>query len=153
MEVYTQQAAAIYRGEHISVQPNMFNQILNYLSFREEILQGFEDGNSSQYFTRPIANHDVNKVIYDKNYLKFLKQKQKAQLQEERARQLHGEIENTTGYHEYQHDPNASAIRSPKAGNNFTMNKIQFVQYECIKSELRAEYDKRVNYLHKRIQR
>lgn len=47
MEVYTQQAAAIYRGERLSVQPNMFNQILNYLSFREEILQGFEDGNSN----------------------------------------------------------------------------------------------------------
>lgn len=83
-----------------------------------------------------------------------MKQKQKAQLQEERARQLQNEIENTTGYHEYPPDPNQSPVRSPlEAAHNFTMNKIQFVQYECIKSELRAEYDKRVNYLHKRIQR
>ena len=29
--------------------------------------------------------------------------------------------------------------------------KLQHVQYECIKSELKDEYDKRVNFLHKRL--
>ena len=29
--------------------------------------------------------------------------------------------------------------------------KLQFVQYECIKSELKEEYDKRVGFLHKRL--
>lgn len=38
MEVYTQQTAAQQRGERLSVQPNMFNQILNYLNFKDEII-------------------------------------------------------------------------------------------------------------------
>jgi hypothetical protein len=29
--------------------------------------------------------------------------------------------------------------------------KFQFVQYECIKSELKEEYEKRVGFLHKRL--
>lgn len=28
---------------------------------------------------------------------------------------------------------------------------MQFVQYECIKSELKDEYDKKINFLHKRL--
>lgn len=33
------------------------------------------------------------------------------------------------------------------------MNKVQFVQYECIKAELKEEYDKKVSFLQKRIER
>jgi len=33
------------------------------------------------------------------------------------------------------------------------MNKIQYVQYECIKTELKEEYEKRVNCLHKKIEK
>ena len=29
--------------------------------------------------------------------------------------------------------------------------QLQFVQYECVKSELKEEYDKRVNFLNKRL--
>jgi len=29
--------------------------------------------------------------------------------------------------------------------------KLQYVHYECIKSELKEEYDKRVGFLHKRL--
>ena len=29
--------------------------------------------------------------------------------------------------------------------------KLQFVQYESVKSELKVEYDKRVGFLHKRL--
>ena len=29
--------------------------------------------------------------------------------------------------------------------------KLQFVQYEYVKSELKEEYDKRVGFLHKRL--
>jgi hypothetical protein len=29
--------------------------------------------------------------------------------------------------------------------------KLQYVQYECVKSELKEEYDKRVGFLHKRL--
>ena len=32
------------------------------------------------------------------------------------------------------------------------MNRLQYVQYECIKTELKEEYEKRVNFLHKRIE-
>jgi len=52
MEVYTQQAAAIYRSDRLSVQPNMFNQILQYLNFRDEIVQGYEEGNPASFFIR-----------------------------------------------------------------------------------------------------
>lgn len=30
---------------------------------------------------------------------------------------------------------------------------MQFVRYECIKSELKEEYDKKVGFLHKRLNR
>ena len=33
------------------------------------------------------------------------------------------------------------------------MNRLQYVQYECIKTELKEEYDKRINFLHKRIEK
>jgi hypothetical protein len=33
------------------------------------------------------------------------------------------------------------------------MNRLQYVQYECIKTELKEEYEKRVNFLHKRIEK
>ena len=33
------------------------------------------------------------------------------------------------------------------------MNRLQYVQYECIKTDLKEEYDKRINFLHKRIER
>lgn len=32
------------------------------------------------------------------------------------------------------------------------MNRLQFVQYECLKTELKEEYEKRVHFLHKRIE-
>ena len=36
--------------------------------------------------------------------------------------------------------------------HQFQMNRLQFVQYECLKTELKEEYDKRVHFLHKRIE-
>jgi len=38
-----------------------------------------------------MPTHDIQKVIFDKNYLKFIKQRQKAQAKEDA-------IMNTTGY-------------------------------------------------------
>jgi len=32
------------------------------------------------------------------------------------------------------------------------MNRLQYVQYECLKTELMEEYDKRVHFLNKRIE-
>ena len=33
------------------------------------------------------------------------------------------------------------------------MNRLQYVQYECIKTELKEEYEQRVNFLNKRIEK
>ena len=33
------------------------------------------------------------------------------------------------------------------------MNKIQHVQYECIKSELKEEYEKKIKFLDKKLER
>lgn len=35
----------------------------------------------------------------------------------------------------------------------FQMDRLQYVQYECIKTELKEEYEKRINFLHKRIEK
>jgi len=51
----------------------MFNQILQFLSFRDEIIQGYEERNSQSLFMGQMPNHDIQKVIFDKNYLKFIK--------------------------------------------------------------------------------
>ena len=32
------------------------------------------------------------------------------------------------------------------------LNKMQFVQYECLKTELKEEYDKKINFIHKRME-
>lgn len=32
------------------------------------------------------------------------------------------------------------------------MNKIQHVQYECIKTELKEEYDKKIKFLDKKLE-
>lgn len=62
MEVYTQQAAAsLPKAMAIkgSVTPNMFNQILQYLSFKDEIIQGYEDGNHHNLFVRSAPAYDI----------------------------------------------------------------------------------------------
>ena len=33
------------------------------------------------------------------------------------------------------------------------MNRLQYVQYECIKTELKEEYEKRVKFLNNRIEK
>ena len=53
--------------------------MLSYLSFKDEIIQGYEDGNYHSLFVRQNADHDIQKVIFDKSYLKFLNQRQRNQ--------------------------------------------------------------------------
>jgi|SaaInl59LU_5_DNA_1037362.scaffolds.fasta_scaffold36683_2 Holliday junction resolvasome RuvABC endonuclease subunit len=53
-------------------------------------------------------------------------------------------FQNTTGYAAQPSDP---------AMAQFQMNRLQYVQYECIKTELKEEYEKRVNFLHRRIEK
>ena len=56
----------------------MFQQILQFLSFKDEIIQGYEEGNSQSLFMRQMPTHDIQKVIFDRNYIKFTKQRQEA---------------------------------------------------------------------------
>jgi hypothetical protein len=51
-------------------------------------MQGFEEGNMQSLFMRQMPTHDIQKVIFDKNYIKFTKQRQMAQ----------SGYANTTGY-------------------------------------------------------
>ena len=59
------------------------------------------------------------------------------------------EVQSTIGYLGG-HSPGGG---SPKRLDGLHMNKLQYVQYECIKTELKEEYDKRINFLHRRIER
>ena len=59
--------------------PTMFQQILQFLSFKDEIIQGYEEGNPQSLFMRQMPAHDIQKVIFDKNYIKFTRQRQLAQ--------------------------------------------------------------------------
>lgn len=54
-----------------SVRPSMFSQILQFISFKDEIIQGYEDGNTQSLFMRQMPTHDIQKVIFDKSYIKF----------------------------------------------------------------------------------
>jgi hypothetical protein len=82
IEVYTQQAASqlpksvTQKG---GMTPTMFQQILQFLSFKDEIIQGYEEGNPQSLFMRQMPAHDIQKVIFDKNYIKFTRQRQLAQ--------------------------------------------------------------------------
>jgi len=57
----------------------MFSQILQFISFKDEIIQGYEDGNTQSLFMRQMPTHDIQKVIFDKSYIKFTQMRQKAQ--------------------------------------------------------------------------
>ena len=76
--------------------PTMFQQILQFLSFKDEIIQGYEEGNPQSLFMRQMPAHDIQKVIFDKNYIKFTRQRQLAQEQEAQA--LAGVLPSTVGY-------------------------------------------------------
>ena len=56
----------------------MFNQILQFLSFRDEIVQNYEEGTSQNLFVRQANTSDIQKVIFDKPYMKFISARQKA---------------------------------------------------------------------------
>jgi len=86
-------------------------------------------------FMRQMPTHDIQKVIFDKNYIKFTQQRQMAQ----------NTFQNTTAY---SNQPTNDAALA-----QFQMNRLQYVQYECIKTELKEEYEKRVNFLHRRIEK
>ena len=45
----------------------------------------------------------------------------------------------------------ASTMPHPRMGASEKEKKLQNVQYECIKSELKEEYEKRVGFLNKRL--
>ena len=62
---------------------------------------------------------------------------------------------NTTGYANNFGQTAQSQPQMPSADpvQQFQMNRLQYVQYECIKTELKEEYDKRINFLHKRIEK
>ena len=79
-----------------SITPTMFQQILQFLSFKDEIQQGYEDGNSQSLFMRQMPAHDIQKVIFDKNYIKFTRQRQLAQ--EAEAQAFSGVLPSTVGY-------------------------------------------------------
>ena len=63
----------------------------------------------------------------------------------------------TTGYASNNFNSNPSNPMMPQSqpdpASQFQMNRLQYVQYECIKTELKEEYDKRINFLHKRIEK
>jgi len=62
IEVYTQQAASQMPkslSQKGSITPTMFQQILQFLSFKDEIIQGYEDGNSQSLFMRQMPAHDI----------------------------------------------------------------------------------------------
>lgn len=42
-----------------SVTPTMFQQILQFLSFKDEIIQGYEEGNTQSLFMRQMPTHDI----------------------------------------------------------------------------------------------
>lgn len=86
----------------------MFHQILHFLALKEE-------GNP-----KFLSEEEIQKVIFDKDYLKFLRKKVRADL---------------------------------SGGGSAVTNKIRDVQYECIKSELKEEYEKKVGVLKNRLNR
>mmetsp|Transcript_31178 Transcript_31178/g.47719 ORF Transcript_31178/g.47719 Transcript_31178/m.47719 type:complete len:110 (-) Transcript_31178:1720-2049(-) len=78
-----------------SVQPTMFQQILQFLSFKDEIIQGHEEGNRQSLYMSKQPTPDIQKVIFDKNYIKFNKQRQQAQ---EAAELMKQGYNSTIGY-------------------------------------------------------
>lgn len=102
----------------------MFQQILQFLSYKDEILQGYEEGRQNQLFMRHGPDHDIQRVIFDKNYLKFTKTRELAM---------------------------SGAELPPQEQPQFSMSKFQYIQYECLKTELKEEYERKMNVMQKRM--
>ena len=70
------------------------------------------------------ADHDIQRVIFDKNYLRFTKSREMAM----------------------------SGAELPSAEvPQFAMSKFQYIQYECLKTELKEEYERKMNVMQKRM--
>jgi len=100
---------------------------LQFLSYKDEILQGYEEGRQNQLFMRHGPDHDIQRVIFDKNYLKFTKSRELAMSGAELPHQEQPQFQ------------------------PFSMSKFQYIQYECLKTELKEEYERKMNVMQKRM--
>lgn len=80
---------------------------------------------------------------------------QSVQMMQQDSREQHerGSLQANVSLEEAVLFANASTMPHGRAYNALSEKekKMQFVQYECIKNELKVEYEKKVNFLHKRL--
>lgn len=96
-------------------------------------------------------------MIFDPNYLDYIQKKQKEQgspgsgeslrLGSPEAHHPNSSVHAAAQLIKDQHMP----VHKVATAAAEKQKKLQFVQYECIKSELKEEYEKKVGFLHKRL--
>ncbi len=100
----------------------MFHQILHFLAMKEEIDSQSNNGDKTG-LSNLLPEEEIQKVIFDRQYLKFLRKKIKTD------------------------------ISAGLAGQQTKQKKLQYVQYECIKTELKEEYEKKISFLKNRLKK
>lgn len=75
IEVFTSQNSNLLPRKSVSM--SLFQQILQFLSLKDEIIQDYEDGKgtASLHNTADKTADILQRFIYDQNYLSFLQQR------------------------------------------------------------------------------
>lgn len=101
----------------IAASLTLFHKMLYFLQLKEEM-----NGNINS-LPNVLSEDEIQKVIFDENYIKFLRSKTNEDL-------------SSLGQN------TAMALKQ---------KKVEAVQYECIKSELKDEYERKMSFLTKRL--
>lgn len=101
-------------------------------------------GVSKNTFPSLLSDDEIQRVIFDDNYVKYIKNKgsQEAYV---------GDYSRISLNQQSSAGPTSGAATSTIFQLNNKNMKLQYVQYECIKSELKEEYERKINVLNKKF--
>eukprot|EP00347_Sterkiella_histriomuscorum_P021895 403332391 len=118
-ETYSEQLSNANQNQKVQ-NFSLFHQILHFLALKEDIeMNGGPLANS-----KFLSEEEIQKVIFDKQYIKYLRKKIREEL---------------------------GTSQQNQSGLATKLNKLQQVQYDCIKSELKEDYDKKVLNLQQKL--
>ena len=129
----------------------MFHQMLYFLTLKDEMNTDAIDHNQKQVdgvnknkFPSVLSDDEIQRVIFDENYVKYIKNKDSQQAYGDDYSRMSLNQQSSAG-------PTSGAATSTIGQFNNKNLKLQFVQYECIKSELKEEYERKINVLNKKF--
>lgn len=101
-------------------------------------------GVNKNKFPSLLSDDEIQRVIFDDNYVRYIKNKDSQQAYAGDYSRISLNQQSSAG-------PTSGAATSTINQLNNKSMKLQYVQYECIKSELKEEYERKMNLLNKKF--